>query len=168
MKHLTSIIIIFVLLFSCNGEQYFDYDNIDYYFIDFDKDKIIELYENKSKSVQDSIKLGVISGEIPNDLMDLTFIGNLEAIGYRKKLIEISKFKDINEIFVEKTAYESSAYACVPVYRDILVFKKNDKVVGVTKVCFDCRIHRIVGTESNTRDFGQSGDYERLLRVIKD
>lgn len=166
MKPWTLIVIVLILLTSCH-DKYFEYDNIDYYFNDFDGDKVIDLYDNKSRSDLDSLKLGVITGKIPNSVSDLSFIDKLETIGYRKESIDKSKFKSIDEIFVEKTVFSTSAYACIYVYRDILVFKRSDQVVGIAKVCFECGAHEIVGTVSDTKNFGQNGDYDRLFKIVR-
>lgn len=60
------------------GKQFFNYDEIDYYSISLDEKKINELYENQSKSVLDSLKMGVILGEIPTTISDLAFIDQLD------------------------------------------------------------------------------------------
>jgi hypothetical protein len=174
MKHLTLITITCILLFGCSprgneknhkgkiGTEYFDYDNIDYYFNNFDEGKVPELYDKQSDSGWDSLKMGIIVGWIPDDSSDLTFISKLDSIGYTKSQVDKSKFKSINEVFTEKPVDEILATSCMPVYRDILVFKKSDKIVGVAKICFDCWTHEIVGTASNTVGFGQNGDYDSL------
>jgi hypothetical protein len=90
MKPWTLIVIVLILLTSCH-DKYFEYDDIDYYFNDFDGDKVIDLYDNKSRSDLDSLKLGVITGKIPNSVSDLSFIDKLETIGYSKESIDKSK-----------------------------------------------------------------------------
>jgi hypothetical protein len=167
MKYFVLISATLFMLMSCSGKKYFDYDNIDHYFNNFDENKIGDLYDNKSNTELDSTKFEVITGDIPADLSDLTFINKLESIGYTKKGIDKSSFKNIDEIFTKKISFGRHANACVPIYRDILVFKKNDKVVGVAKICFHCEQNQIVGTMANTENFGQDGDYERLYKIIR-
>jgi len=169
-----TVLSITFLLLSCqtkiesNSKQYFDFDNIEYYYNDFDRKKLLELSKNESNSELDSIKFGVIVGEVPNELTDTTFVDKLERIGYSKKSIKKSKFEEISNMFSEKVVTESNAYACAPIYRDVFVFKRKNKIIGTAKVCFDCRIHKITGTSLNTVDFGQNGDYERLFKLIRD
>ncbi len=50
----------------------------------------------------------------------------MDKIGYIKKEIPKIEFYEIDKIFTEKTAEESYTSACIPIYRDILIFK-NDK-----------------------------------------
>lgn len=181
-----SILIFFAITFSgCNNKsetannvaenhrdqkfenKFFDYDEIDYYSNDLDEEKIGELYDNQLKSKIDSIKMGVILGNIPNNITDLSFIEKLDKLGYKKSNVDKSKFKDIDKIFVEKTEQENVARACINVYRDILIFKKNSNVVGTAKICFGCYANQINGTNSNTENFGQNGDYEKLATILR-
>ena len=148
-------------------KQYFDYDQIEYYLNNLNEGKELEHYDMQSDSELDSLKMGVILGNIPSDTSDLTFIGELEAMGYTRNIIDESKFQIIDEIFTEKSVDEILANACIQVYRDIFVFKKGNKIVGVAKVCFDCWGHQIVGTKSNTSAFGQNGDFDRLYKLIR-
>jgi hypothetical protein len=187
MRRVIIIFTLFSIFFGCNttstnssgevsdnvidtttlGQKFFDYDEIEYYFFNVDESKISDLYYNNSKSELDSIKKGVVLGEIPNDINSLSFIEWLEKIGYKKTSINRSKFSDLNKIFVEKPAGDAIMTACIYVYRDILIFKKNGKIVGVTKICFDCMANHIIGTKAYTGMFGQNGDYEKLYKILR-
>ena len=144
------------------GQKYFKYDQIDFYHIDFDENKIIELYENKDKSKLDRLRNDIIIGEYPESMNKIGFLKSMDKIGYNQKEISKSKFPEIDKIFIEKTVNQSSAYACIAIYRDILVFKNKDKVIGIAKICFGCGNHRIIGTKVNYENFGQNGDYKKL------
>ncbi len=163
------ILFIIIIQFSCNskGEKYFEYDEIEYYKSEIEEGQIGELYDNQKKSKIDSLKMEVILGETPKSISDTTFINNLESLGYTKSKIEIEKFKSIDDIFMEKKHSELYATACIYVYRDILVFKKKSKVIGIAKICFGCDANVIVGTKSNTEEFGMSGDYEKLRKILR-
>ena len=184
MKYLSYLTLIIFTLLSCNpkkieadkitiipkkiiGKKVFEYDQRDDYFNDFDENKLNELYDNQSKTEIDSFKMGVILDRIPKDSLDLSFIDKLEKIGYVKSKIEKSKFKEIDNIFIEKSVNEQTATGCIYVYRDILIFKKNNKVIGTAKICFGCEASQITGTSANTFNFGQDGDYSVLESVLK-
>ena len=185
------IFLLAILLFSCNfkketkaenietqnvesvikepkitGEKYFEYDEIEYYQNEIEEDQIEELYDNQKKSVKDSLKMGVILGEIPKSITDTNFIDNLKSFGYTKSKIEPKKFDKIDEIFTEKKHSESYATACINIYRDILIFKRKSKIIGIAKICFGCDANVIVGTKSNTEEFGMSGDYQKLRKIL--
>ncbi len=149
------------------GKKFFEYDAIEYYTNDFDETKIGDLYDNQSKTEIDSFKTGIILGDIPKSISDLGFIDKLAKVGYKKTIIEKSKFDSIDKLFVEKTTTDNIAVACIYVYRDILIFKKDNKVVGTAKVCFGCMANQINGTTANTENFGQEGDYERLEKLLR-
>jgi hypothetical protein len=149
------------------GRKFFIYDSIDYYTNDIDESKTLDLYDNQSKSEIDSFKMGVILGDIPKSISDLAFIEKLSKLAYKKTLVEKSKFDRIDSIFFEKTTTENIATACIYVYRNILIFKKDSKVVGTAKVCFGCMASQIKGTTANTKNFGQEGDYEKLAKLLR-
>lgn len=151
---------------TMKNKQYFDFDEIDYYIGNHRDDDVGELYNNKSKSTLDSIKVEVVLEDVPHNIRDLYFIKVLDKIGYKRSKVPASKFAAIGEIFSEKKAEMSVATACIYVYQDILIFKKKGRVIGVAKLCFGCMANHIVGTAANTEDFGQDGDYDRLWKIL--
>jgi hypothetical protein len=181
-------LLIFIILISCNskitekvgqkgevityekpkitGEKYFDYDEIVHYKNEIEEEKIGDLVDNQKKSKIDSLKMGIILGRIPTKITGEDFLKQLESIGYVKNTVDPKKFEKIDEIFIEKKHEFVVASACVYVYRDILIFKKKSKVVGIAKICFGCGDSIIIGTKSNTEEFGQSGDYWHLEKLL--
>ena len=149
------------------GRKYFEYDEIEYYNSEIEEEQVEELYDNQKKSTKDALKMGVILGEIPKSITDTSFVNNLETFGYTKSKITEKKFDEIDEVFTEKTHSETYDTACIYIYRDILIFKKKSKIIGIAKICFDCAANVIVGTKSNTEEFGMSGDYEKLRKIIR-
>ncbi len=173
-----------ILLFSCNsrkeaklenaikettisGEKYFEYDEIEYYQNEIKEDQIGELYDNQKKSLKDSLKIEVILGETPKSISDTNFIDDLKSFGYTKSNIKSKKIEKINEFFSVKNHSESYITACIYVYRDILIFKRKSKVIGIAKICFSCNSKIIVGTKSITEKFGINGDYELLKEILR-
>ena len=150
-----------------NDKKFFEFNAIDYYISDFDESKIGDLYDNQSKSEIDSFKMGIILGDLPKNISDLSFIDKLPKIGYKNSSVDKSKFNEINKIFVEKTVKENFATSCIYVYRDILIFKKDNKIVGTAKICFGCMANEITGTTANTDNFGMDGDYEKLADLLR-
>ncbi len=149
------------------GDSFFQFDEIEYYHNEISEDEAMDLFDTQNKSQIDKLKFDIIIGEKPESLNNLEFINSLSQIGFTRSQINQSKFKEINQIFTEKTVYENYAAACVAVYRDILVFKNNKKIVGFCKLCFDCRLFRMIGTNANTENFGQDGDFEKLSNLLK-
>ncbi|KUJ62176.1 hypothetical protein AR687_09135 [Flavobacteriaceae bacterium CRH] len=150
------------------SKKYFNYDEIIHYKNDFKEKKIAQLYDNYEKSEKDSFRFGVIVGKIPKSIDEVGFLDKLETIDYTKTSVDSKKFKQIDKIFTEKKHDQVFELSCIYVYRDILIFKKKSKIVGVAKICFGCGASIILGTKSNTEEFGQSGDYEKLEKLLND
>lgn len=148
------------------GEKYFNYDEIIHYKNDFKEKKIGELYDNYEKSEKDAFRFGVIVGHTPRSIDEVGFLDKLETIGYEKTSVDSKKFKQIDEVFTEKKHEQVFELSCIYVYRDILIFKKKSKIVGIAKICFGCGASIILGTKSNTEEFGQSGDYQKLEKLL--
>lgn len=168
MKYFLSTFLCLCLL-SCTLEkkEYFDFDKIEHYHINIDDTEIFELNDNPLKSKLDSLKNEIISSDAPQDISDLHFIDKLEEMGFKKSLVNTSKFTSIRTIFTEKSTLFNETSRCEPIYRDILIFKKQNKVIGTAKLCFDCMKSDIKGTTANTDNFGQDGDFEKLEVILK-
>jgi hypothetical protein len=148
------------------GTKYFNFDEIDYYYNDY-KDLIKENSNDiLQKSDLELLKNDVLFNSVPQNISDSAFINKLETIDFIKKTIEKTKYKAIEKIFTFKTVKNLEYGGCIYIYRDILVFKKNRKVIGVAKICFGCNDNKIIGTNVNTENFGQDGDYEKLSKLL--
>jgi len=174
-----------ILLFSCNtktskkveeniyeppkitGMKYFDFDEIVHYKSEIASSELRKLYFDR-KTKLDSLKYEVITNrEIPKTVKDTAFISKLEEIGFLKSKVNKIKFEEINSIFKEKKHDEISGFACDYIFRDILVFKRKSKTVGIAKICFECQANHIVGTKANIEEFGMDGDYEKLEKILE-
>jgi len=170
MKEIAKITIAVLILFGCQssptgGKKFFEYDEIDHYSSNADQEKLMRLPQNRSKEI-DSFTVGVILDNIPKDITDLYFIDKLESLGFKKRSVDKSKFTAIDSLFREKTVKEAIALSCIHLYRDILIFKKQKRVIGTAKICFSCNANQITGTDANTENFGQEGDYKKLEELL--
>lgn len=148
-----------------SGKAFFDFDAVDYYHSDMDENTAANLI-SQQKTAIDSIQYNLIIDETSEDISNAYFINNLEKAGFKKIKIESADFKNLNQLFSEKSERDGLNFACIPIFRDILVFKKNDKVTGVAKICFGCNDYKIIGTDANTSNFGQGKDYEILSLIL--
>ena len=170
MKGILILLILFTLC-SCGqklGEFYFDFDNVEHYSIEIDENELFELEEKKYLSESEKLQIELVINDFPESISDTLFINKLEKSGFTKTLIEKSKNEDLNNLFREKSHKESLYAACIAAYRDILIFRKNGKVIGIAKICFSCSQNRIIGTDANTFEFGQSGDYGKLAKILNE
>ncbi len=56
---------------------------------------------------------------------------------------------------------------CIFVYRDIFIFRKNNRITGIAKIYFGCGDARISGTEQNTYGFGCNNEFSVLRELIR-
>lgn len=142
---------------------YFDFDEVDHYSIKISED---ELYFDSLDTHTDFFT-EIIQGDYPEDLSDTLFATKLEQEGYSKNQIPEIKHADLKEIFREK-GHDPNVleWLCMPIYRDILVFKKNEKICGIAKICFDCNQFIIRGTESETENFASFNAFGKLRTLL--
>jgi hypothetical protein len=163
----TIVVCIFFLIASkSDTKEYFDFDQIDYYHVNFDSKKDFKAFQDiKSKEEKTFFEILRFNSN-PTKVDDPNFIKDLSK-RYRKKEISKEKFSRITEIYSEKKHADPTFYSCAPFYRDILVFKKNKKVIGISKICFECNLHYTIGSKRNTQNLGQSGDFQKLQKLLK-
>ena len=171
MKKTNWILGILLLVMGCGqkfGNYYFDFDAIEYYTIEIDENKLLKTEENPNLTKSQKLQIEIVIGDKPENLNDTSFIQNLENVGFKKKEISSDKHQEIKEVFREKSHKNSFAAACIAVYRDILIFKEKEEIKGIAKIWFDCGKNKILGTNANTMEFGQSGDYSKLAKILNE
>lgn len=169
------IFLLSFFFFSCqdvkksneNTNHFFDFDEIEYYHKDISLQEWVEIARKENKTSEEIALLKILNTDYPTSIKDLNFIAELEKLYSEKTKIEKSKFKEIGDIFSEKYYGNYELYGCEPFYRDILVFKSNNKIVGISKICFECSLHCTIGTKKNTKQLGQNGDYAKLKVLLK-
>lgn len=161
-----------ILSNSCNKKganenmYYFEFDDVNYYHKDIIENDIFKEYEKAKLLGYDKSYLKIVNTEYPTNLNDKEFLNSLIKYGYKKNKVAKSKLNQINQIFSKKDCEELTTNGCVPIYRDILIFKKKNVIVGIAKVCFDCRNAYIIGSKQNWDYFGECGDYENLQEIL--
>jgi hypothetical protein len=149
-----------------NCKPYFEFDAIEHYSISLSLDEETRLMELDSLSPKELRLNDVLLQSRGTQLTDTSRFINLEDIGFKSRIVDASKFEEINSLFCKKEHKEILATSCIPFYRDILIFRRKGKIVGTAKIFFECWYHVIAGANVNTDDFGQSGDYARLKKLL--
>ena len=152
---------------NTNSNHFFDFDEVEYYNKDISLQEWAEIARKKNKTTEEIALLKILNTDYPTSLNDLNFIADLEELYSKKIKIDKSKFKEINNIFSEKYHGNYELYGCEAFYRDILVFKKDNTIIGISKICFECSLHSTIGTEKNTEQLGQNGDYAKLKLLLE-
>lgn len=168
-----SIVLLLFLILSCKSKEekkFFDFDNVEYFSLYKNEEK--EIIENNRKGIKDSILDNILYSELPDKLDDNVFYKTINSNGFSK--FELSQ-KDIeylkNDVFLEKFSLNVFQLnkACAPEYRDILVFKKNNEISGIAKICFSCGQFYIISSkrEIQVENFGTEEEYKSLEKLFK-
>ena len=121
-------------------------------------------YTNESEG-NEKVLNEILTKYKPISLND-TILNYFQKYGFEKQKIDLSKFESVKDIFQLKKHERLDLYRCLPVYRDILIFKNKNQIIGTAKICFSCDEHVISGTEIDTEYFGQSGEYKKLFKIL--
>lgn len=147
---------------------YFTFDELEYYHNDITENDVLVEYEKSKKANNNDDFLKIVEQEYPTKLDDQKFVEILSKCGYIKKSVPKSQLKEFNKIFSEnENCNESIANSCIPIYRDIFIFKNKGKITGIVKICFECKILYVIGTKKKWDSFGEFCDYEKLQEIIK-
>lgn len=146
--------------------RYFLFDKVDHYYINIDETTVWDILKKEKVTAKEKKRFDLLTGNTLQKLSDTIFLENIEKLDFKKTELPATKFRQIDEIFSEKKHHEAYSTTCEAVYRDILVFKKEDKIIGTAKICFGCIQSIITGTSANTDEFGQSGDYDKLFKLL--
>lgn len=109
-----------------------------------------------------------MEGNVPRSIADTSFLQELAGYGFEQQLVPESKHYELNDLFREKSADPSETkWMCMPVYNDISVFKKENRIVGIAKIYFGCNEIHIVGSDAKTDRFGSCLGYSRLSDLLR-
>src|SRR5690606_31320119 len=159
MKNLYYLFVVGLFFLGCkqNQSNFFDFESVEYYSIDENSIS----YFTSSKEIE-RIVLEDFFSEIPDE----NFTETLERIGYHKIILDNRYNKQLNTIFKERSCKFDDIAACAPIFRDILIFKKNNQITGLAKICFQCNKSYFVGTSKNTEHFDVCGNYAELEQIL--
>jgi len=143
---------------------FFDYEVIEHY---SNPNPNILPFASRFETEEEQRKRMVVYANTPIDLKDTAFIDELRGFGYRKKYVKPTKFKVLNELFCQREYPDLSVMRCSPTYCDILIFRKNDKVVGIAKLDFvGCQVH-FVCAQAETKNFGRADELQELKKILE-
>ena len=162
MKTILKLLIVLAILY------------IPYYFftrINFEFDEAIH-YSITDKQIDEIINKDtlinfdqIFMGDYPSDIDNYKFINELEKNGYIKRKIETDKLFSLKSIlrFEINPKLFGTVSACAPSYRDVIILKKDNKVSGIAKICFECEQHYYIGNSFYYCDFDEYEDLKELL-----
>ena len=154
-------------------QPYFQFDQLIHYKSSISDDSVGILQGREKRDEKEERLFQVLTDRVFDEKYSMTSLAdtiklmNLEDLGFLRKEISKDKILKIDQLFCERAYDEVDHNMCLPVYRDIIFFKKEGRIVGFARICFDCGMSNIVGSEQDTYAFGQAGDYETLSHLLK-
>jgi hypothetical protein len=147
---------------------FFDFNEVVHYHKSITRKEWLEIVKKeKNQTVDDKKLIQLLNNSLPEkSLNNKIIINDIERLYPERRKIDNSKINILSIIYSEKFYGDFSLAACEPYYRDILIFKKQNKIVGISQICFDCYLHSTIGTKRNTEQLGQNGDYAKLQRIL--
>jgi len=103
--------------------------------------------------------------ELPDEL-DSKLAETLFHDGFIRAELKKRDFQLVDSIFSSHNVNQYFITECLPVYRDILIFRKKKVVRGIVQLCFTCSKVHIIGANGITLDFGQHGEFSRLKELL--
>lgn len=152
---------------TTNCKPYYNlFDKVEHYYFDISSDDLWALETKKKKTAKEEKQLLLLLQDKPEKLSEVSVLKNIESLGFVKKEIASNKLELLNNIFCEREHKFPIYTPCIAEYRDILIFYNKSEIIGTAKICFSCNQHIITGTKMNDEEFGQSGDYARLYKIL--
>lgn len=150
---------------TSEGKLFYDYEVIEHY---HNPNPDITIFASKFEHDFYKRKRAVVYFNTPINLSDTAFIEELRSFGFRRSYVHPRHFKTLNQVFVERNIESNTITRCNNIFRDVLIFRKDNAIVGIAKLCFGCGGSYFVGTDANTSQFGKSKEYEILLQILRE
>lgn len=159
---------------SLNYDYYYEFDQVDWYRMEVDMDRIMVIYEDSARSESDDLllhwALDLDNGNNEKRYLSDSTIDQLESIGFEKRSTQQTPFvRRISEVFKQRDVEEEWTTSCEPVFRDFIVFRStkdsvdpNSSIVGSARICFECNKFRMYNPKVNTSSFGYGSEYKQL------
>lgn len=155
------LICIFVIFSSCRY-KHFEFDTAEHYRIDTLDEKLQKIYDRRL--YQENGALSSLLFDDYTSVNDKNLLANLSKVYPIKKKISESKIQELEQIYYDGINLTRSK--CSPTYRDVLVFKKDDSIVGISKICFECNMQFTVDKYGYQKEF-DNNDYDELKEILK-
>lgn len=148
-------------------KPFFDSDKIDHYYLDFSDDEFTKILMKDNNTKKEKEFFDIYVHHFPETIPKENFEKILFKHKYKKSNLSLKQQKQIENVFSEKDSLQSSFAACAAQYRDIFVFKKKEKTVGIAKICFKCGRFQIIGSKIDTEGFGLWTELGKLKKIVR-
>jgi hypothetical protein len=149
---------------------YFEYDQIEHHWIEEMTSHYFTAREKSNKTPLEQRYFDIVWSHKATLPEDSTMFTNLAELGFQQASVALEKFQPINDFFCGRTPNESMVSPvkmCIPSYRDILVFRRYGKMVGVARICFECDQYAVSGQNNTFIYYNRIGlNYEDLFNTL--
>lgn len=146
---------------------FFDSDKINHYYLNFSEDEFTKFIRKDNRTKKEEEFSNLFTGHFPDTIPKEDFEKTLLNHNYKKSNLSIKQQNEIQDVFSEKDSLMDYGYACVAEYRDIFLFKKKEKTIGIAKICFKCSRFQITGSKINASGFGLGKELKKLKNIIR-
>jgi hypothetical protein len=148
-------------------KKFYECDKIEHFYLNISEEKVMKLLRIENKTKNETILQKLLVMNFPESITETNF----ESILLKNKFIktELNKKKkiEIENIFSQKDSLKTEFSSCIAFYRDVFVFKKNNSIIGIAKICFGCGISQFRGTKVDTEGFGLYTELDKLEKIIR-
>lgn len=146
---------------------FFDSDKIVHYYLNFSDDDFAKILMKENNTKMEKEFFDIYVHTFPDTIPQENFEKILLKHNYKKSSLTIKQQKDIQNVFSEKDSSPDSYASCAAEYRDIFIFKKKEKTIGIAKICFKCGRFQIIGSKLETNGFGLWSELDKLKSIIR-
>ena len=125
MRIFTFLFLIFCLI-SCKDKQLqtVKFDEIIHYKLD-------------TLAVDEIDINDILSGEAIQNISDTLIIDQFTEFGFVRSEVGKSDYIKLHQVLTSNQNTIDNT-KCLPIYRDFLILKNKNKIVGIFKICFEC------------------------------
>ena len=176
-------IIILIIAFACNNSEkskntnekvakkelrpFFDSDEINHYYLNLSDDDFMKIMMKDKNTQKEKELMTLFVHHFPDSIPKENFEEILLKHNYKNSNLSLKQQKEIENVFSEKDSLQNTFAACAAQYRDIFIFKKKEKTIGIAKICFKCGRTQIVGSKLDTSGFGLWTELDRLKSIVR-
>ncbi|QQV03792.1 MULTISPECIES: hypothetical protein [Chryseobacterium] len=134
----------------------------------------VEIYKLKKEfishkvNIKTNLKYKIIHGSTSIKDIDQDFERKLVKFGYEKSIYHLETLNEIiqtlNSIGNGIAPFNTS---CLPTYRYIIIYKKNDKITKIVKICTSCFKNEVITKNERTELLLFIADYEILEKMFE-
>ncbi|WP_164515265.1 hypothetical protein [Flavobacterium ustbae] len=135
--------------------------------MNFSEDDFFILMKKENKTEKELQLSDLFSGYYPDSIPKEDFEKILLRQNYKKSKLNIREQKKIESVFSEKDLPIPDAAACIAEYRDIFIFKKRGRIIGISKICFVCNRFQIIGSKIDVSIFGFPDELDKLKSIVR-